>query len=151
MTDNEMIVNRILKTTMSFYRKIGPQTSHFKEMGLTPPQFHVLNWIAEEGPGKITQLAEIMEVKPSAITVMIDRMENNQLVTRHHDETDRRVVMVSITEHGLKILKEARKRATESIRNYYFRLDPSELEVLLAIYEKLENIADTAEPSPKLD
>lgn len=141
MLDNEDYVARILQATMSFYRRIGPQMSHFKEMGLTGPQFHVLNWIAETGPGKITQLAEMMEVKPSAITVMIDRMEQNKLVVRHHDENDRRVVMVSLTEHGQSVLKEAKQKTFEVIKQYYSRLDQDELESLMKISEKLRNIA----------
>ncbi|MFF2155671.1 MarR family winged helix-turn-helix transcriptional regulator [Paenibacillus chitinolyticus] len=147
MLDNEDYVARILRATMSFYRRIGPQMSHFKEMGLTGPQFHVLNWISETGPGKITQLAEMMEVKPSAITVMIDRMEQNKFVVRHHDENDRRVVMVSLTEHGQSALKEAKLKSFEVIKQYYSRLDPDELESLMKISEKLQNIAGNEDDS----
>ncbi len=44
-----------------------------------------------------------MYVKPSAITVMIDRLIDQELVERYHDKDDRRVVVIELTKKGGKL------------------------------------------------
>ncbi|MNL58512.1 putative HTH-type transcriptional regulator YusO [compost metagenome] len=111
-----------------------------RELGLTGPQYHMLALISKEKSCNISYLAEKLEVKPSAITVMIDRLVQNGYVERRHDEQDRRAVLVSVTEHGEEILKEAKKKSRAIIRYYFSHLDENELNTLAAIFEKFAAI-----------
>ena len=49
---------------------------------------------------KSDNISKKMYVKPSAITVMIDRLIDQELVERYHDKDDRRVVIIELTKRG---------------------------------------------------
>lgn len=46
------------------------------------------------------ELAELLDIRPSSLTELLTRLEQEQLVVRTPDENDRRVVRVSLTEKG---------------------------------------------------
>jgi MarR family transcriptional regulator, organic hydroperoxide resistance regulator len=110
---------------------------------VTNPQFFVLYMIRENGPCKVTALADQMEVKPSAITVMIDRLVKQGYVTREHDVIDRRSVLVDITENGREAVKQSEEQSNEIIGRYFENVSPEDAEQMIQTLEKL-----TAE-SPK--
>ncbi len=56
-----------------------------------------------------------MYVKPSAITVMIDRLIDQELVERYHDKDDRRVVIIELTKKGKARVEEAMTARNEHI------------------------------------
>ncbi len=62
----------------------------------------------EEIPAGV--LAKRADLSPASMTAMLDALEANGIVERHRSETDRRQVMVRLTEKGRERLAE-RKRA----------------------------------------
>ncbi|MDU4696630.1 MAG: MarR family transcriptional regulator [Paenibacillus sp.] len=119
------------------FRKMKSEIMHHHELGLTGPQFHMLTLIARKTTCNVSYLAEKLEVKPSAITVMIDRLVQSGYVERRHDEKDRRAVLLSVTERGAEVLAEARKKSREVLKNQFSVLSEQELEMMITILEKL--------------
>ncbi|WP_246021911.1 MarR family winged helix-turn-helix transcriptional regulator [Paenibacillus zeisoli] len=138
--DYDGYIDRIEAAWKSTIRKMESEIMVHRELGLTGPQYHMLALISKEKSCNISYLAEKLEVKPSAITVMIDRLVQNDYVERRHDEHDRRAVLVSVTEHGEEILKEAKKKSRAIIRYYFSHLDENELTTLTGIFEKFAAI-----------
>lgn len=119
------------------------QTELLEQMqasGLTPPQFYILKILDHYGASRATQLAEKMYVKPSAITVMTDRLIDHGLVERYHDDNDRRVVVIELTKKGKTTVEEAMAARNEHIAKYFSHLELQEREDLLRLFEKLETI-----------
>ncbi|WP_411832790.1 MarR family transcriptional regulator [Paenibacillus dokdonensis] len=58
------------------------------DVGVTPSQYYLLGAIQEKEPCSISSLAKKMDVTPSAITVMLDRLVQSKFVSRYHDEKD---------------------------------------------------------------
>lgn len=143
-TNLDPYLERIYLAWSKVSRKIKSEVMHQKDLGLTGPQFHMLTRIHKLQCCKATHLAELLEVKPSAITVMIDRLVNNGYVARRHDEQDRRVVLVTITPLGDEVLMQAKKRSRDVVKSYFSYLEASEIEALTEIIEKLSKI-DTKE------
>jgi DNA-binding MarR family transcriptional regulator len=117
-------------------RKLAQDFAH-SNPEVTGPQFFVLYMIRENGPCKVTALADQMEVKPSAITVMIDRLVKQGYVTREHDVIDRRVVLVDITEHGRQAVKQSEEQSNEIIGRYFENVSPEDAEQMIQTLEKL--------------
>lgn len=92
------LIDRLGLSMWRVQRKIMSQMSLHKELGLTVPQMGLLNMIAKEKKSRVVQLAESMEVKSSAVTVMLDRLEVLGYIKREPDGKDRRAVVVTITE-----------------------------------------------------
>ena len=74
----------------------------------------MLAMISKEHTPKQSHLADKLGVKPSAITVMIDRLVQSGHVIRKHHETDRRIVLVENTAEGKAILAQANEVQKES-------------------------------------
>lgn len=119
-------------------RKIMSQMSLPKEIGLTVPQFGLLRLIAHEKEARVIQLADKLEVKSSAVTVMLDRLELLGLSKREPDENDRRAVTVTITEKGKEVLAEAQYRSLLLLTEHLAVLKPEELRKFAEYYMMLE-------------
>ena len=108
-----------------------------KDMKLTGPQFFILYLLSTSEDMKSTELAEKLDVKPSAITVMIDRLLKNDLVLRQRDERDRRIVKLQLTSLGREIFEKAKRKRREIFSRYLAYLDEEDVDQLVTIYEKL--------------
>ncbi|EHS57367.1 MarR family transcriptional regulator [Paenibacillus kribbensis] len=67
---------------------------------LTEAQLTVLEVLNEYGRMKPSQLIPYLATTPAAITMLLDRMERNRLVTRFRDVKDRRIVWIVISDQG---------------------------------------------------
>jgi DNA-binding MarR family transcriptional regulator len=76
---------------------------------LTINHLRALVWLSRNGgsgtPGEISRETDL---NPASVTGMLDQLETQELVARERSQTDRRVVQVTLTEHGRTVL--ARKR-----------------------------------------
>jgi len=110
-----------------------------KELGLTVAQMGLLNTIAKEKRSRVIQLAESMEVKSSAITVMLDQLEALGFVKRETDGKDRRAVVVTITEQGQHVLEEGHFRSKKLLSELLGILKPEELRNFAEYYRMIED------------
>lgn len=133
-------IARAQKALLNTSAKIAERLRNVDEFGVTETQFRVLELLSKNEAHKVTDLAEKMGVKPSAVTTMIDRLANNGLVSRRHDDNDRRAVLLSITEEGQEVIRKFEEKCRGVIKRYLSHLELNELEALAAIYEKMENI-----------
>jgi DNA-binding MarR family transcriptional regulator len=77
---------------------------------------HVLLAIEAHSPLTMSRLAEILDVAVSNATGIVTRMEERGLVQRRHDEADRRVVFVTSTERGRRVLEDREFMKAEQLR-----------------------------------
>lgn len=106
-----------------------------KEVGITPQQHQAL--LAIKGfPGReqitIHELAQRLQIKHHSTVGLVNRLEAENLITRSPGRDDRRKVFISLTEHGLSILKKLSDIHRAELR----RLSP-QLRLLLRGINKL--------------
>lgn len=65
---------------------------------------NVLTVLESDGPTTMRGLAEALDVSQASATGIIDRMRQRDLVERTRDLDDRRVVRVSLTETGRRLI-----------------------------------------------
>jgi DNA-binding MarR family transcriptional regulator len=118
-------------------RRLGPELTSHTDLKLTGQQFVMLHFISKHGPCKVTDLAEKMEVKPSAITVMIDRLIAQEVVQRRHDDKDRRVVLIDMTDRGHDVLQQLQQLRKQIIGSYLKDLDTQKLDIFLEVFEQI--------------
>ena len=94
----DSLTERFDKSLHVLMQHLGPQLISRTQLDLTPGQVFMLHLIRNESLCSVSKLAEKMEVAPSAITVMLDRLENHGFVSRKRDTSDRRVVIIELTE-----------------------------------------------------
>ncbi|WP_171016800.1 MarR family winged helix-turn-helix transcriptional regulator [Pseudalkalibacillus caeni] len=134
----EHYFERLQEAHKIIFRKLKNEFDH-RNLGLTDTQFYILFSLAEKGSYTVSDLAEKLGVKPSAVTVMIDRLLKSDLVKRRRDAGDRRVVLIEISDEGNVLLEKVKAERKQVIKQFFGHLTPEELESLVAIYEKLAN------------
>jgi DNA-binding MarR family transcriptional regulator len=77
-------------------------------MDLDGPRASLLSVVAFTGPQPVTRLAAIEQVSPPAITKLVAALETEGLVARERSTTDRRVVLVTATAAGRRLLERGR-------------------------------------------
>lgn len=107
---------------------------------LTTSQFYILKIINYYGALRASELAREMNVKPSTITVTINRLIEQGLVNRYHDREDRRAVIIELTKKGESVVEETIIARNEHIPKYLSLLEFQEKEKLLQLLEKLRAI-----------
>lgn len=134
----DQYIDRLQAKYSTVVKKLRNEIMQHRELPLTGPQFHMLSLIAKERSCNVTYLAEALVVKPSAITVMLDRLVQSGYVERRHDDQDRRAVLLSITKLGQEVYDEARRNSREVLAYYFAYLDENEKEVLERVINKLD-------------
>jgi MarR family transcriptional regulator, organic hydroperoxide resistance regulator len=73
------------------------------ELGITYPQYLVLNLLWERNDQTVSQLANQLELEASTLTPLLKRLEAGGFVRRVRDREDERKVLISLTEQGLNL------------------------------------------------
>jgi DNA-binding MarR family transcriptional regulator len=106
--------------------------------GLSPSQQSVLFSVDKHGQLTLGRLATIEQVTPPTITRIVARLEEDGLVTREADATDRRVSRVTATAEGRRRLEHGRQRRNAWLAQRLVRLSPEEKSDLAAALPVLE-------------
>jgi DNA-binding MarR family transcriptional regulator len=88
----------------------------------------------------VSEVAKRLLISKSQMTHLIDQLVDLDIVARHHDAKDRRVINISLTNHGKAMLKECRGIMKQTIRNKLSNLTRAELAELSMALEKLNDI-----------
>lgn len=77
------------------------------EMGVTYPQYLVLNVLWEKGELMISQIAETLALETSTLTPLLKRLENEAFVCRKRSLQDERKILITLTDKGKMLEKES--------------------------------------------
>lgn len=119
------------------YRRMAVAWNKFDEKGMTAPQGYVLEKLEQEGPLKVSQMAEALSYTAGAITTLSDKLIASGYVKRDRDDVDRRVVYLSITEEGRNILGAIRIQRRANIDAFFGGLPDEDIQHLIRIYKDI--------------
>jgi DNA-binding MarR family transcriptional regulator len=97
---------------------------------ITDGQYGVLAALSAHGPMTPSALADDQHVQPPPMSRTINALVEMGLVQREPHPTDRRQVLVSITEAGEAEVRETRRRRTEWLAQRLATLTPEDRETL---------------------
>jgi DNA-binding MarR family transcriptional regulator len=113
-----------------------------KQYGLTGPQSLVLRLLIKKGALSSADLSRQMYVTPSNITGIIDRLEKKGLVERIRQQSDRRVVLITLTQSGKKLGKTIPDPIEKKIINQLDDLEPEHLQILAVAMNQILNLIE---------
>jgi DNA-binding MarR family transcriptional regulator len=105
------------------------------DLDLDGPRASLLSVLVFAGPQPVTRLAELEQVSAPAITKMVSALESAGLARRKRSETDRRVVLVSATPAGKRLLERGRAARVRAIAALLADATEAELQTLRAASE----------------
>jgi DNA-binding MarR family transcriptional regulator len=96
-------------------------------LGVSMAQLHIMFTVQRSGEMTMSHLADILNVSLSNATGLIDRLEERGYIERQRVPTDRRVVLVRLTERGVSMLAEVDALSDNLMRSVLERLPASQL------------------------
>ena len=109
--------------------------SPFPNKDLTMSQMQTLWFIQKHGPISMSKLAELLQITPASLSEHVSALIKAKLIDRKHDETDRRTLIVSLSDFGTNLYKkimEHRDSSFATILNVLSDQDKKDLIRLLA-------------------
>lgn len=112
---------------------------------ITPPQLGGLSLLYETDGLTISAISQRRGIDAPTVTGIVSRMEQNGLVERRHDRTDRRVVRVYLTDEG----REAFEFLIPAAEDFNATLtrsmsDAEQRDLLLKLQRLVANVASGA-------
>jgi len=124
----------------TYYWVIERQKKVIEEFGLTMQQFNILRILrGNRAPLSTLQIRDRMIYKMSDTSRIVDRLLIKDLVKKVPSKTDKRMVDISITKKGLKLLTES---DVEEYRldNVSSKLTTTEAKQLSRLLEKMRSL-----------
>jgi DNA-binding MarR family transcriptional regulator len=102
-----MMVDNPLCKIRTIYRAIGEFEDRLvRDYGLCLNEGMVLCFISEKGTASSSEIASALDLTCSNASKVIKSVESKQLIQRSLDETDKRMMLFSLTKEGKQKLKE---------------------------------------------
>ncbi|HET7579149.1 MAG TPA: MarR family transcriptional regulator [Bacillales bacterium] len=104
---------------------------------LTSPQIQLLQFLDNEGPLKMSEIAAKLEITLGGVTALANRMDKANLIRRERSDEDRRVVKLVITDEGKALLEDLAHARNAALENFYAKLNAEEILELERICRKM--------------
>lgn len=108
-----------------------------EELGLTYTQYITMMVIWEEGTASVRDLGRRLYLDSGTLTPVLKHLESCGIITRRRCPTDERVLLVTVTEEGLK-LRERAAHIPCQLKSHV-NLDEDEAKTLYQLLYKLLN------------
>lgn len=126
-------LRRILRATEQYERELA------QAAGLTPAKLRVLQILSGEAQRQATptRLAARMGVSQATVTALVDQLERRGLTLRQRSQTDRRQMLVILTDEGATALAEAPDALQQNFVHGFHALQDWEQAMLVAALERV--------------
>lgn len=111
-----------------------------QESGIGPAQLSALSVLVFGGPKSLAELAAIEDVKPPTMTRIVHGLVRARLAVSRTDKRDRRAVIISATEEGVRAMHAARARRVETLAKVVSRLSKKETTELRKAARLMESL-----------
>jgi DNA-binding MarR family transcriptional regulator len=123
---------------VEFYEKLSSwELAVVKDAGHSLPQVHAVEILGANGAMRMKELAEKIGITTGTLTVQIDKMEKAGLVRRQAHESDRRAILVDLTDKGLAIYKEHDQLHHRLTDQLTAKFSDDERQQLLAFFKQM--------------
>jgi len=138
--DEERIqrIHRILSCSEALVHGFNPSRERsWLRVDLTMPQLKTLIYVTRNQGATSGQIATSLGVGLSTITGIVDRLAEQNLVTRREDPRDRRINRVLPTDSGAQLVEELIEYRNEVVTAILSQLDPDRLQVVETAFQYL--------------
>ncbi len=105
-----LLLDRLLQIADLFQKDMARA---FAGTGLTPARVHLLWMLQHHGPSTQQALAQLCDVTPRNITGLVDGLEQSGHVRRAPHPTDRRAVLVDLTDSARTMMATMQQEHVE--------------------------------------
>ena len=133
----DLALNLWIKLARAYSTFSRYAVNSIRQFGLTQPQFGVVECLGHLGPQTIGQLTRKLLSTGGNMTVVIDNLEKEELVSRSNSKDDRRATVVRLTPKGKKLFDQIFPQHAEHITKLASVLTEEEQQELSRLLKKL--------------
>lgn len=124
-----------------------------KNTGLTSPQMLLLQTLLSNGEDTVGGLAKGMSLSQATVTTILDRLEKKTLIVRERSTSDRRKVLVHLSDNAMDILKDAPLPLQEQFTRQFSGLQDWEQLMIISSLGRIAQMMDAQhiDAAPVLD
>lgn len=104
---------------------------------LTYSELHTLKVIGSIKDAKVFEIADRTGVSRPSMSATVDKLEKKTFVYRDKDQTDRRAVIIRLTEKGIEANKEHEKLHKRVAEALLGKMNDSQQELMVRAFENL--------------
>lgn len=104
---------------------------------VSPHEFRALRAAADLAPARLSDLADRLRIANRSVTEVVDSLEAKGLARRAPSPTDRRAVVVNLTDEGERMMTELATSRSAAGAAFLEPLDARERETLRALLTRL--------------
>jgi DNA-binding MarR family transcriptional regulator len=109
-------------------RQIGIHlASRMAALGLQNAEGHLLAFLKSYSPAPISELVRVFGLKKSTMTSLLDRLERRGLVRRETHPSDRRSLLVRLTDEGRRVAEAVQRPVDELEAKILAEIDDEDL------------------------
>jgi DNA-binding MarR family transcriptional regulator len=127
-------LRRIINAVEIYSSKMKDKT------GLNVSQLSCLLVLEKTGPLSLSKLSQHVFLSPSMITSIVDQLEKKELVLRTRKSSDRRVILIELTDKGKEVAQTAPPSFQEQLTTNLSHLKEEEKKTLFDNLNKLLSI-----------
>jgi DNA-binding MarR family transcriptional regulator len=136
-------ITRIMQSLRRIFKAIQLYSEQvLKEFGVTGPQLWALRVIYREGRLSMGELSRLMYLHISTVSGVVDRLEQKGYVERSREQTDRRVVKISLTKAGKRVVQHAPEAAQGKLLHGLESLSRQEVRGIHAALDKVVRLME---------
>lgn len=125
-------IEQLNHTIIEFYEKLSSwEQSVVRGKGFSLPQVHIVEILGAHGAMRMKELADKIGVTTGTLTVQVDKMVQAELIQRRPHESDRRSILVDLTEKGVEMYQEHDHLHLSLTQDITAKLDDTERKNLL--------------------
>jgi DNA-binding MarR family transcriptional regulator len=145
-SDRDILRERLFRLFGRSFLRFDPgRLEAWVELGLTMTQLRVLFVLSVEDGASAGALAERLNVTPSTLTRIVDRLVRQSLVRREADDDDRRLVRHHLSDSGADTVRELERGGRARMNDVMDRLSPAQLERLVVALDDFAAALDAQE------
>jgi len=133
------LVQDILKQ----FQDVNATAANGPHVELNMQELRVVEFLGNEGPRMMRELAEHLSVAVNSMTSIVDNLEHKELVRRQRSEEDRRVVRVELTDAGREIYRSLVEVNLRLFRTMLGALTEDEQEIFMVLFRKIARAGRT--------
>ena len=138
----------LISEVIELHRRVNHSLRHstqdaWMQLSLTVPQVKSLFFITDHGSTNFKRLAAALKVTQSNLTGVIDRLVEQNMVSRTENPDDRRMVLLQVTDKGEALVSDLRERRISHLSQALSDLSPEDLDFIVRGLSLLARVTET--------
>ncbi|QXP82844.1 MarR family transcriptional regulator [Methylococcus sp. ANG] len=139
---------KMLNELRRIVRFLDLQSKQLRKSGLTGSQLLILKALEQKGSMTGHQLSQAVNLSQGTITSVLDRLTAKALISRERSETDRRRLVIKLTDTGRQAIRQTPSLFHANFLTAFNQLCEWEQTSMLSTLQRLAKMMDDAHPKP---